>query len=71
MDLEIDIECRDCGIFFKQNFGDMPHGKALKCPFCYSADLELKEQTLVKKESGADVFEMSVTGRLVKRKIKL
>ena len=71
MDLEIDIECRECGLFFKQNFREMPHGKALKCPFCHSAALELREQTLVEQESGFDVFEVSVTGSLVKRKIKL
>lgn len=71
MDLEIDIECRECGLFFKQGFRDMPHGRSLKCPFCHSAALELREQTLVEKESGFDVFEVLTTGRLVKRKIKL
>jgi hypothetical protein len=71
MDLEIDIECRACGLCFKQNFSEMPHGRSLKCPFCYSASLELREQTLVEKESGEDAFEVTVTGSLVKRKIKL
>lgn len=71
MDLEIDIECRECGLFFKQSFGEMPHGRSLKCPFCHSYTLELREQNLVEKESGFDAFEVLSTGRLVKRKIKL
>jgi len=71
MDLEIDIECRECGLFFKQSFGDMEHGKSLKCPFCHSCALDLREQTLVEQDNGCDVFEVISTGRLVKRKIKL
>lgn len=71
MDLELDIECCQCGLLFRQNFGDMPHGKTLQCPFCFSPALLLKEQAIVEKESELDMLELSFEERVVKRKIKL
>lgn len=44
MDILIDIECKRCGLKFSQGFGEMPHGRTLKCPFCSNAGLTLKKQ---------------------------
>lgn len=44
MDILIDIECTRCGLKFSQGFGEMPHGRTLKCPFCSNAGLTLKRE---------------------------
>lgn len=71
MDLELDIQCRKCGLLFVQGFREMPHGRMLKCPFCSSTALDLKEQHLVECETESDIFELSVGDRMVAHKIKL
>ncbi|MBI5642098.1 MAG: hypothetical protein HY954_01335 [Deltaproteobacteria bacterium] len=71
LDIDIDIECRKCGLLFKQGFRSMPHGKPLSCPFCSSVQLDLKGQSMTEQEAEADMFEQSFEERLVKRKIKL
>ncbi|MDO8426179.1 MAG: hypothetical protein Q7T24_01540 [Deltaproteobacteria bacterium] len=72
MDIEIDIECHGCGLYFRDNFREMPHGRVLKCPFCRSTALGLKGQTLIERHRDAFEFERSPEGRLsLERKSKL
>ncbi|MBI5492810.1 MAG: hypothetical protein HY893_07760 [Deltaproteobacteria bacterium] len=72
MDLEIDIECRGCGLHFRDNFREMPHGRVLKCPFCSSTALGLKGQMLKKRHRDPCGFELSPGERLsLERKSKL
>lgn len=71
MDLNIEMECRDCGWLFREAFREMPHGRALRCPFCHSLSLNLGEGSLVEAGREADGFERYPEGRFMERKIKL
>lgn len=71
MDLEIDIECRGCGLFYREGFRAMPHGMALRCPFCHSPALAIGGHAFVEREVEPDPFELSPGERPSKRKIKL
>lgn len=71
MDLEFLFECRDCGISFKYGFRDMPHGRVLKCPVCFSAALVLRDQQMVDSDSKPEIVERMFGEHASELKIKL
>jgi Zn finger protein HypA/HybF involved in hydrogenase expression len=41
MDLEIELECRKCGVGFTKAFEEVQIGKTLRCPSCSACSLKL------------------------------
>jgi len=54
--MEINLECRRCGCTYSQKFGDMPHGKVLRCPFCSGTSINLDDSPRF-EDFGIDVRE--------------
>lgn len=59
MDMHIEIECPLCGLKFREGFMEMPHGSALRCPFCLNVGLSItgREGSLLKRLPEAAVFK--------------
>ncbi len=50
MGLEIELECRKCGHNFKQEFGEIPIGRTLRCPSCSGCSLMLAGDTALEAD---------------------
>lgn len=71
MNLQIEIECGECGLYYTQSIWEMDHGRYLKCPFCLSPRLLIKGQALAKKIKTPERFEKTLAGKQQENKIKL
>jgi hypothetical protein len=70
MSLEIIIECLGCGLFFKQDFRDMSHGRVLKCPFCYSTALGMQGEVASEDYIDPQATEATPKDRFINYKVK-
>ena len=71
MTLELNIECRRCGLRFRQRFSDKPYDANLKCPFCSSLALALIEEPIQDKKIDREAISQADKGPSVGPKVKV
>lgn len=71
LDIQIDIKCLHCGYIYRDGFRDMPHGKSLKCPICFSAKLTIMGDVLIDEHSGIDAFDLLLKNDMTMSRFKL
>ena len=71
IDMELDIECQFCGLQFKESLKSMPHGVALKCPFCHCNALHIVGDSVSEAPADTDFMEQFDKIDLLEFKTKL
>ncbi len=71
MSVEIVMECMGCGLFFKQDFKDMSHGRVLKCPFCFSTGLDLHGEVASDDNPRPQNTEPTIMDQFINYKVKV
>lgn len=68
MDIGIDMECLKCGIHFSHCFRTIPHGRVVRCPFCFSTKLDVKREMALEGRSVRDYYGRSMRFRFTRAK---
>ncbi len=71
MSVELVMECMGCGLFFKQDFNDMAHGRVLKCPFCFSTGLDLQGEVASDDNPSSQGRELAINEQFINYKVKI